>query len=117
MEKKYGGNLVLYPDGIDKNPVTITSKFNRLVLMETNNNSIHGVTKVLNKSPRRCVSNYYFSDNSTNGTDYKHVTSFFSFKKESLLKKTLLSIDRNLRGRFSSVIKSTINYENWHKRN
>jgi Rps23 Pro-64 3,4-dihydroxylase Tpa1-like proline 4-hydroxylase len=70
-----GGNLELWDDGVKK-PVTITSAFNRLVLMETNRRSWHSVSPVIAEGPRCCVSNYYFSELSPTGDDYYHVTSF-----------------------------------------
>jgi hypothetical protein len=113
---KDGGNLILFPHGMKQPSVTIESKFNRLVLMETNDLSYHGVSKVTNESPRRCVSNYYFSKFSTNGKNYSHVTSFYIFPSESKLKSIALTIDRNLRRFLSSSFKKLIKHENWHKR-
>ena len=112
----YGGNLILFPNGMKSSSKTIHSKFNTLVLMETNNQSYHGVSKVINKSPRRCISKYYFSEVSTNGKNYNHVTSFFSFPKDSLVKRISLLLDRNSRQAMSSIFKKIINYKNWHKR-
>ena len=65
---------------MDDKSITLHSKFNTLVLMETNNESYHGVSKVTNNLPRD-VYNYYFSNFSTNNSDYNHVTSFFHLKK------------------------------------
>ena len=45
-KKEYGGNLELWPSGLKNNPVIITSKFNRLVVMATHQNSWHSVNKV-----------------------------------------------------------------------
>lgn len=111
-----GGNLVLFPYGIDKEYVTVTSHFNRLVLMETHNKSYHGVSKVNSEVPRRCVSNYYFSKNPTVPYNYDHVTSFYSFPEEKSWKGLALTIDRNLRTYFSSIYKRVTNHNNWHKR-
>lgn len=72
---EYGGNLQLWDCGL-KNNVTIHSKFNRLVMMETNPSSWHGVNKVIVDRTRCCVSNYYFSPNSPTGHDYYNVTGF-----------------------------------------
>lgn len=111
-----GGNLILYPFGLKKNSITVFSKFNRLVLMETNDSSYHGVSKVVSKNPRRCISNYYFREQSTNGKTYSHVTSFYSFSRDSLVKSTMLSMDRIIRQRFSNIFKKLVKYKNWHKR-
>lgn len=70
-----GGNLELWDDNVEI-PVTIVSNYNRLVLMETNNETWHSVSPLTVEGPRCCVSNYYFSDVSPNGKDYYHVTSF-----------------------------------------
>ncbi len=106
----------LFPEGINKSSKTIFSEFNSLVLMETNDLSYHGVSKVKNKSPRRCISNYYFSSVSTNDKDYNHVTSFFTFQSEGIIKKLGLAFDRNFRSIFSKYYKKLTNHKNWHKR-
>lgn len=73
-----GGNLELWDPSV-KNPVTIESRFNRLVLMETHSLSWHSVSEVKKpKGFRRCVSNYYFSEESPSGGAYYHVTSFMA---------------------------------------
>lgn len=111
-----GGNLVLFPKGFHKKSKVITSSFNRLVLMETNDKSYHGVDKVKNKHPRRCISNYYFSLYPTNGKEYQHVTSFFPFPEEESWKGIALAFDRFFRGTLSSIYKKITNHQNWHKR-
>ena len=113
---EYGGNLVLFPKGLNKNYKTIFSEFNSLVLMETHDLSFHGVSKVKNSNPRRCISNYYFSTISTNNKNYRHVTSFFPFPSEGIFKKLSLSFDRNFRTIFSKHYKRLTNFKNWHKR-
>lgn len=73
-----GGNLELWDIGVHK-PITIESKFNRLVLMETHKFSWHSVSRVVKpNSYRKCVSNYYFSEESPSGASYYHVTSFMA---------------------------------------
>ena len=57
-------------------PKTIISKFNRLVVMETNKQFFHSVSPVLINKPRCCISNYYFQQESPYGEMYFHVTSF-----------------------------------------
>ena len=111
-----GGNLILLPNGIDKEYVTVTSSFNRLVLMETNDKSFHGVSEVTSEVPRRCVSNYYFSKSPTVTHKYEHVTSFYKFPEEKPFKAVLFAIDRNLRTYLSSAYKRITNHQNWHKR-
>lgn len=70
-----GGNFELWDHNV-KTQNTILSKFNRLVVMETNDKSWHSVSPVAVDGTRTCVSNYYFSKNSPNGSEYFHVTSF-----------------------------------------
>jgi Rps23 Pro-64 3,4-dihydroxylase Tpa1-like proline 4-hydroxylase len=111
-----GGNLVLFPYGMDKDSVTVTSFFNRLVLMETHDKSYHGVSKVKSEVPRRCVSNYYFSKKPTVPYDYDHVTSFYRFPEEKSWKGLALMVDRNLRTYFASAYKRITKHQNWHKR-
>lgn len=111
-----GGNLILFPHGIEKEPVTVTSRFNRLVIMETNDKSYHGVSKVQSEIPRRCVSNYYFSKNPTVSHAYNHVTSFYKFPEENSWKGFALALDRGFRSYLSSVYKRLTKHKNWHKR-
>jgi len=88
-----GGDLILYPKGIRKEEIQIPCKFNRLVIMRTDNRSLHGVRKVTTKNNRRkCISNYYFSKNSPSNKNYYHSTSFRGFKKE-YVRGTLLRIN------------------------
>ena len=56
---EYGGNLELWNKSVT-NRVTIESRFNRLVLMETNPWSWHSVSPVQVNRIRTCVSNYYY---------------------------------------------------------
>lgn len=70
-----GGNLQLWSRKVDRS-VTIHSKFNRMILMETNPWSWHSVNKVKAAGLRRCVSNYYFSRTSPTGDEYFNITAF-----------------------------------------
>ena len=71
-----GGNLELWPQGTGRGRVSIPSDFNRLVIMETHNRSLHSVSPLVSGPPRRCVSNYYFSPRPVRPDDSFHVTSF-----------------------------------------
>jgi len=73
---EYGGNLELWDKGLSHEPITIHSKFNRLVVMETHSNSWHSVNPVIVKKNRCCISNYYFSNNPLRQNDSFHITSF-----------------------------------------
>jgi Rps23 Pro-64 3,4-dihydroxylase Tpa1-like proline 4-hydroxylase len=56
-----GGHLELWDNGPGKPQRTIHSRFNRLVVMQTDERSWHSVSKVVREGRRCCVSNYYFS--------------------------------------------------------
>lgn len=71
-----GGNLELWPQGPRGEQRTITSRFNRLVVMLTHRRSWHSVSRNVSASDRCCVSNYYFSKRPLDGADYYHVTEF-----------------------------------------
>lgn len=97
-----GGHLELWDKPVKQN-VTIESRFNRLVLMETHNLSWHSVSPI--KKPlglRKCVSNYYFSKESPLGYDYFHVTSF-SGRPEQRWKRAFCKVDNFLRSSLRSI--------------
>ncbi len=99
-----GGNFELWNERVRK-PKVVTSKFNRLVIMETNRTSFHSVNEVLVDQPRCCVSNYFFSKNSPTGGDYYHVTAFKG-RPENLWMRTVFAADtvsRNLAARILGV--------------
>lgn len=102
-----GGNLELWPDGLDNNPITIESKFNRLVVMATHNNSLHSVSKVVVDKLRCCVSNYYFSDKPLLTSDTYHVTSFRARPKDKVT-DFVLRIDNLVRGGIRKFLKKEI---------
>jgi Rps23 Pro-64 3,4-dihydroxylase Tpa1-like proline 4-hydroxylase len=72
----FGGNLELWPEGPAGKPITILSKFNRLVVMVTHRGSWHSVSKNMAEADRCCISNYYFSRHPVGDQEYFHVTSF-----------------------------------------
>ena len=80
-----GGNLQLWNSDV-KDCVSIHSKFNRLVLMETNPWSWHSVSRVTADAVRFCVSNYYFSPDSPTGHEYSNVTSFSALPNQRCLR-------------------------------
>lgn len=77
-----GANFELWDSKVKINN-TLISKFNRLIVMETNSKSWHSVSQCEVDQPRCCVSNYYFSKESPTGRDYFHVTSFMGRPGES----------------------------------
>lgn len=97
-----GGELMLFPEGITSKEVCLPPKFNSLVIMRTDNKSLHAVNKIKKQlSGRKCISNYYFSFSSPSGKNYYHSTSFRGFKGEKY-KGSYLRINAFLR----TVIKS-----------
>lgn len=83
-KKEFGGNLEVWPDGLKGNPITIVSKFNRLVVMGTDKDSWHSVSPIAVEKRRNCVSNYYFSNTPLNKEDSFHVTLFRGWPKQKL---------------------------------
>jgi Rps23 Pro-64 3,4-dihydroxylase Tpa1-like proline 4-hydroxylase len=91
-EEGHGANLELWPGGPRSTPVTITSRFNRLVVMVTHQSSWHSVSMNRSAEQRCCVSNYYFSDFPVGAQDYFHVTSFRG-RPDQRLRDLLLRAD------------------------
>lgn len=91
-----GGNLELWPQGVEGEQITIVSKFNRLALMVTNKTSWHSVSPVLADAQRCCVSNYYFSQHPADTNEYFHVTSFRG-RPEQPVRDLVLQADAALR--------------------
>lgn len=92
----HGGNLELWPDGVDGQQITIPSLFNRLAVMVTHNQSWHSVSPIKLDSFRCCVSNYYFSDEPFKSDDSFHVTSFRG-RPEQKLRDVILRADATAR--------------------
>lgn len=90
-----GGNLELWDEHVTM-PVEIPSLFNRLVLMATGDKTWHSVNEVRVDTPRRCVSNYYFSPYSPNGYETSHVT-YFMARPEQNVRRVITRIDSELR--------------------
>lgn len=99
-----GGNLELWNDDVTE-AVEIPSRFNRLVLMATNEKSWHSVNEVTVEGKRCCVSNYYFSPHSPNGHETTHVT-FFQARPEQKLRRLVTTADGYLRTALRKVVKT-----------
>jgi Rps23 Pro-64 3,4-dihydroxylase Tpa1-like proline 4-hydroxylase len=99
---EYGGNFELWDDGRTR-PKTIVAHQNRLVVMETNKTSWHSVSRVVADRPRCCVSNYYFSKESPDQSEYFHVTSFDG-RPEEPVKRVVGVIDNALRNVVSRTL-------------
>lgn len=84
-KEESGGNLQLWNDNVSRK-VTIHSRFNRLVLMETTPWSWHSVNEVKVNALRKCVSNYYFSRQSPTGGEYFNITAFSAPPSQPLLR-------------------------------
>src|SRR6185437_15044413 len=91
-----GGNLELWPEGVRGAPLTIVSRFNRLVVMLTHRDSWHSVSRNYAGADRCCVSNYYFSELPIGGTHYYHVTEFRG-RPEQPVRDLALRADNRLR--------------------
>lgn len=91
-----GCNLELWPAGPRGRPVTLVSRFNRLVVMVTHQGSWHSVSPNRGARNRCCVSNYYFSSQPVGGKDYFHVTSFRG-RPEQPVRDLILRVDIRLR--------------------
>ena len=111
-EEEYGGNLELWPEGMNNKQITIHSKFNRLAVMETHNDSLHSVSPVVFEGYRCCVSNYYFSDKPMRKEDTFHVTSFRG-RPENKITDLVLRFDAQLRMMVRKIFKKGIK-ENPH---
>ena len=110
---KNGGNLELWPNGLSEKQITIESKFNRLAVMATHNHSLHSVSPVVVDIERKCVSNYYFSNEPLSSTDTFHVTSFRGRpenKITDLILKTDTWLRMNLRKIFKKGVKENPHY-------
>lgn len=93
-----GGNLELWNPQVTQR-ITVESRFNRLVLMETHDLSWHSVSKIVKQNALRCcVSNYYFSKEAPKPerAPYYHVTSFLA-PPEQVVKRAICRIDNSLR--------------------
>jgi Rps23 Pro-64 3,4-dihydroxylase Tpa1-like proline 4-hydroxylase len=98
-----GGNLELWDDA-RLHAKTILAKPNRLVVMATNKQSWHSVSPVKVAGPRCCVSNYYFSKNSPDDTEYFHVTSYTG-RPEEKMRRAIGVLDNALRNIVSKTLK------------
>jgi Rps23 Pro-64 3,4-dihydroxylase Tpa1-like proline 4-hydroxylase len=116
---EHGGNLELWPSGVDHKQVTVESRFNRLAIMVTNRTSWHSVSPVVADGPRCCVSNYYFSKFPAERDHYFHVTSFRGRPDQpvrDLVLQADAAIRMGVRKLFPSGVVQTGHYYNRNKR-
>ena len=91
-----GGHLELWDNGPGKPQRTIHSRFNRLVVMQTDERSWHSVSKVVREGRRCCVSNYYFSPRPAGRDASYHVTAFRGWPGQKLA-DVVMRIDNGVR--------------------
>jgi len=92
-----GGQLEFWAEDM-KTSTTILPVFNRVTLFATDRRSWHGYRPV--KTPdgdtRKSINIYYFTDESPDGTDYYHATTFRARKNETI-NKVIYPIDNFVR--------------------
>lgn len=98
-----GGHLELWDEQVT-GAIEIPSRFNRLVLMSTNDKSYHSVNEVKADGVRCCISNYYFSPHSPNGYETAHVT-YFQARPEQTVRRLVTKADSDLRTLIRKVVK------------
>jgi len=81
-QEEFGGHLELWERGPGKPQRTLHSRFNRLVVMQTDERSWHSVSEVVHPGNRCCVSNYYFSPQPVGKDAAYHVTSFRGWPRQ-----------------------------------
>jgi Rps23 Pro-64 3,4-dihydroxylase Tpa1-like proline 4-hydroxylase len=108
-----GGNLELWDRSV-RERLEIPSRFNRLVIMETNQRSWHSVNRVRAEGKRCCVSNYYFSPHSPNGVDVSHIT-FFHGRPEQPLRRLLAAADGRVRTLLRRVVRRGLSREDVYR--
>lgn len=112
-----GGNLELWPEGVAGKQTTIHSRFNRLAVMVTHNQSWHSVSPIKSDSFRCCVSNYYFADEALRASDSFHVTSFRG-RPEQKIRDIVLRADASARMALRKIFtKGAVENEHLYKRN
>jgi Rps23 Pro-64 3,4-dihydroxylase Tpa1-like proline 4-hydroxylase len=100
---EHGGNFELWDLRV-RERVEIVSRFNRLLVMETNAESWHSVNPVRVARARCCVSNYYFSPDPPGGVEHFHVTEF-SARPDQKVRRVVAAADRTVRRAVRRVIK------------
>ena len=95
-EDEFGGHLELWDQGPGKPQRTLHSRFNRLVVMQTDERSWHSVSQVRHDGRRCCVSNYYFAPRPAGRDAAYHVTSFRGWPEQKLA-DVVMRLDNGLR--------------------
>lgn len=92
-----GGHLELWSPDMSES-VAILPIFNRMVLFATDKQSWHSHRRVNTPDgdTRKSINIYYFTEQSPDGTDYYHITSFRARNNETL-NKVLYPVDNLIR--------------------
>ncbi len=90
-----GGGLELW-DHETMERVEIAARFNRLVIMSTNDRSWHSVNTVIGPGARTCVSNYYYSPHPPGSRRTSHVT-YFRGRPGRPVEQILMKVDGEFR--------------------
>ena len=106
-QDNYGGHLEIWPNGLKEKQITIHSRFNRLAVMATHQESWHSVSPVTYNGKRSCISNYYFSQDPLRESDRFHVTSFRGRPSEGF-KDFILTLDSKLRMGLRKIFKKGV---------
>lgn len=101
-----GGNFELWDETV-RHRLEIVSKFNRLLVMETNTKSWHSVNRVRVDRPRCCVSNYFFSPDPPEGFPHFHITAF-SARPEQPVRRVIATVDAALRSAVRRVARKGV---------
>ena len=88
-----GGDFELWSNDL-KETTAVLPVFNRMLIFATNKTSWHGYRPVNtpDADTRKSINIYYFSEESPDGTDYYHVTTFRARPNETL-NKVLYPVD------------------------
>lgn len=86
-----GGNYELWDQSVT-NHILVPCFFNRLLVMETNSSSWHAVNPVVCDSPRCCIFNYYFSEDSPEGIDYFFDAPSFKPRPEQKFRRAIAEL-------------------------
>jgi len=108
-----GGQLELWTPRIER-PITVGAAFNQLVVMSTDRNSWHSVSRVRSNRTRCCVSNYFFSEAPLGGEAYSHVTTFAG-RPDEPLKRVLLRLDGLVLNALGRAL-PFLTRRSWHRR-
>jgi Rps23 Pro-64 3,4-dihydroxylase Tpa1-like proline 4-hydroxylase len=92
-----GGHLELWTPDMSQS-VTILPIFNRMVIFATDKQSWHGYRQVNTRDgdTRKSINIYYFTEQSPDGTNYYHITSFKA-RQQEIINKALYPLDNLLR--------------------